>query len=83
MARSDNPEWNITKKENFRIPAQIKEPAALKARLLADAGYEIDDTFIAGPIDLTKYVRAMLVVLANESVEQSIKRLGLTRKVEQ
>lgn len=82
MARSDNPEWKLTPQYKYRIPKEIKEPAEMKAAWLKAAGYEIDDTFLPGPIDLAKYVRAMLVQFATESAEESVTRLGLTQKTE-
>lgn len=80
MARSDDPKWNLTPQWKYRIPKEIKEPAEQKAAWLKTAGYEIDDTFLPGPIDLAKYIRAMLVLLATETAEQTVARLGLTQK---
>lgn len=62
------------------IPREIKQPAEQKAEWLRKAGYEIDDTYLPGPIDLTKYIRHQLVLLASETAEQTVTRLGLVQK---
>jgi hypothetical protein len=82
MARSDNPDWNVSPKFNFRIPKEMKDAADLKARLLNTDGYQIDDTFLPGTFDLAKYVRYSLAQFIAESTEASVARLGLTRKTE-
>lgn len=80
MARSDNPQWNLTPHRKFRIPAEIYDPAEMKARWLKDAGYIIDDTYIPGPVDLAKLIRWSLVQFATETAEQTVTRLGLVQK---
>jgi hypothetical protein len=87
MARSDNPDWDISPKSNFRISKELKETAEKKIVLLKADGYLIDDVRTEGakplPIDLTKYVRYSLAQIIDESTEQTVKRLGLTRKDDQ
>jgi hypothetical protein len=84
MARSDNPDWDISPKSNFRIPQPMKDAAEMKIRLLKGDGYLIDDTRTDGakplPIDLTKYVRYCLTQIIDESTDETVQRLGLTRK---
>jgi hypothetical protein len=62
------------------IPREIKQPAEQKAEWLRKAGYEIDDTYLPGPVDLAKLIRWSLVQFATETAEQTVARLGLVQK---